>query len=206
MKPGKAESGDHLDTYRNGGIYDSLSCGSPYPSIGVRCAQFMAHHSLTKGDKVLCVGCGNGFEVVTYLLAGMDAYGTEVHDIDVPILKGRIINAVCPDLPLKDNEFTLVQACEVLEYIPPETTTDFIQECLRVGKVALFTTSTKDDPPYHTHINCHPPEWWLDKVYETGCEIVNFQYNPHLFLVFEDKTVQRIYYTNRMMFLCRNKQ
>jgi ubiquinone/menaquinone biosynthesis C-methylase UbiE len=165
----------------------------------------MTHHALAKGDKVLCVGCGNGFEVVTYLLADMDAYGTEVHDIDVPVLKDRIINAVCPDLPFKDNEFKLVQACEVLEHIPTELTTDFIKECLRVGEMALFTTSTIDDPPYHTHINHHPPEWWLDKLYETGCEISNFQYNPHLFLIYEDKTVQWLYYENRMMFICRSR-
>ena len=183
------KSGSYLDVYQK--IYNTLGYGSPYISRGVYQAKYMMSE-LKEGDKVLCVGCGNGYEVIQYLLAGMDAYGTETHPIKgVPILEGRIINAVAPGMPFKNKEFRLVQCCEVLEHIPEEITLPFMADLMMIGEKVLFTTSTRDDPPFCTHINYHGPEWWLKRLEELRAIIHNFQFNPQMDLLYENALISR---------------
>jgi SAM-dependent methyltransferase len=170
-------SADYLDRYREGGIYDDAEYGSPYISKGVKFARFMQKY-LRENSKVLCIGCGNGFEVIEYLNQGHDAYGTEVHPIeDVKPLEGRIINAIVPELPFKDKEFDLLHCTEVLEHIPTSTTDDFLKECKRVSKMQLFSIATEMDT-HKTHINLQTPGWWVEKFNENGLKITNFQFKP----------------------------
>jgi len=171
----------YQDIYKEGGIYDLIEYGSPYVSKGLKFAKYILAE-YPKESKVLCVGCGNGFEVVAFLKAGYNAFGTELHQIDVPYLKGRIINAQVPDLPFKDDEMDLLFCCEVLEHVPEEETNDFLKECKRVGKDCFFSIATKFDT-FHTHINVHSPQWWLDKFNEMGFKIKHFQFNPKLDLL-----------------------
>lgn len=182
-----SQNDNYLNRYQE--IYKIMDYGCPCVSRGLLWAKYMVDE-LKKGDKVLCIGCGNGYEVVEYLLSGMDAYGTETHAVeDVPILEGKILNVVLPGLPFNDKDFDLVHCTEVLEHIPEEITIPFMLDCLRVGKKVLFTTSTKDDPPFCTHINYHPPEWWLARLAELNCNILNFQYNPMVYLRYEGKAL-----------------
>lgn len=169
-------SDSYLDTYQNGGIYDNSTYGNPYASKGVKFARFLKP-LLKKNSKVLCIGCGNGFEVMEYLQQGHDAYGTELHDVDVGVLNGRIIKAVVPDLPFKDNEFDLLHCTEVMEHIPTENTDIFLKECKRVSKSQLFSVATDMDI-YKTHINIQTPSWWYETFVRNDFQIKNFQYKP----------------------------
>lgn len=194
------ESASYLDTYRDGGIYDDAQYGSPYVSKGVRFARFNKYHLKPK-SKVVCIGCGNGFEVIEYLNQGHDAYGTEVHPVDVDILKGRIINAVVPNLPFKDKEFDMLHCTEVLEHVPEEETNAFLKECNRVSKSQFFSIATEMDS-FGTHINIKKPGWWIDKFYENEMVIKNFQFKP-LFSNIYGKSHFEVYYTEGVIFLCR---
>lgn len=199
----KANSDNYLDRYRDD-IYNTLPYGSPCVSRGLMYAKYMTDE-LIKDDKVLCIGCGNGYEVVEYLLNGFDAYGTEIHKIDVPILKNRIINAVCPGLPFREDEFDLVHCTEVLEHLPEEITIPFMKELLFIGKKVFFTTSTINDPPYNTHINFHGPGWWISRLEELGCKVLNFQYNPEVHLRYEGKAICSFPDKNRVLMYVRRK-
>ncbi len=174
---------DYTDTYKEGGIYDDLAYGSPGPSRGLRFSKWLSP-VYPRGAKVLCVGCGNGFEVVSWLKDGKDAYGTELHKIDVPILKNRIIHCLCPDLPFKDNEFDLLVCCEVLEHIEEELTEPIIEECGRVAKDCFFSLATRGDPPWNTHINIHDIGWWFEK-FSKYFDIKNIQYKPQIAIPFD---------------------
>ena len=169
---------NYLDTYRDGGIYEKMHYGTPYVSKGVKFARFLKPY-LKPNSKVLCIGCGNGFEVIEYLNQGHEAYGTEVHSIDVPILKGRIVNAVVPHLPFADKTFDLLHCTEVLEHIPRDSTPAFLNECKRVSKAHFFSLATEDDYD-HTHINLNDISWWYTAFTEAGFNITNFQYKPIL--------------------------
>jgi len=196
-------SANYLDTYRDGGIYDDAQYGAPYVSKGVKFARFMAPY-LSAKSKVLCIGCGNGFEVIEYLNQGHDAYGTELHPIeDVKPLDGRIINAVVPNLPFKDKEFDLLHCTEVLEHIPPEETDAFLQECKRVSKSQFFSiASILDD--WKTHINVQTAGWWIDKFNKNKIHIKNFQFRAIVLNMLGDLPLQ-FYHPEGFTVLCEQQ-
>jgi ubiquinone/menaquinone biosynthesis C-methylase UbiE len=153
-------------------------------------------------SKVLCIGCGNGFEVIEYLNRGHDAYGVEVHAIKgVKPLEGRIVNAIVPNLPFKDKQFDLLHCTEVLEHIPTETTDSFLTECKRVSKHQFFSIATEMDP-HRTHINLQPVEWWISRFYENGLNIANFQYKPIVSNVYGNIGTHNLKYPDGITVLC----
>jgi ubiquinone/menaquinone biosynthesis C-methylase UbiE len=192
---------NYLDTYREGGIYDDATYGSPYISKGVKFARFMKKHLVGK-KKILCIGCGNGFEVIEYLNQGHDAYGTEVHPIDnVKPLEGRIINAIVPELPFKDKEFDLLHCTEVLEHIPTNTTDAFLTECKRVSKQQMFSIATEMDS-HKTHINLQTPAWWLDRFETNGLAVQNFQYKPTMSNIY-GSYMYDVHYNDGITVVCK---
>lgn len=167
----------YTDRYKDDGdLYNCLNYGSPYVSKGLRFASWLVGE-VNPGGKVLCVGCGEGYEVVKYLKEGFDAYGTELHSIKVPFLKNRIIKAQCPDLPFADNTFDLLSCTEVLEHIRESLTDVFLAECMRVAKQFFFSIATEKDG-HNSHINLHDISWWYKKFTDLKFKIKNIQFKP----------------------------
>lgn len=197
------DSDNYLDRYRDGGIYDDAQYGGIYISKGVRFARFMEKH-ISKKSKVVCIGCGNGFEVLEYLNQGQDAYGVETHSIEnVKPLEGRIIKAEVPNLPFKDKEFDLLHCTEVLEHIPPETTDSFLNECKRVSVKQFFSIATEMDS-FRTHINLQTPSWWIETFSRNKMSVINFQINPIFSNIYGDFLLD-VYYTDGITVLCYQK-
>ena len=176
--------------YSDGGIYSTLRYGCPWVQKGVRFSRYIIKEPY---KSVLCIGCGQGYEVIEYLNQGKDAYGIELHAINVPRLAGRVIIGKVPELPFKNNQFDLVHCCEVLEHIPPETTDDFIQECKRVGRNYLFSIATVDDV-FDTHINVQEPDWWLEKFLSHDFHVKEYKYKPTINMPInkEEKMVHQV--------------
>lgn len=173
------------EIYDNDGIYkDEIAYGSPFVSKGLRYSCW-ANEYIPDVKSVLCVGCGNGYDVVYWLQNGKDAYGTELHDIKCDYLKGRIIKATAPGLPFSDKQFDLLMCCEVIEHIEPETSKDFILDCCRVSKKCLFSIATTMDS-YKTHINLKTAPQWLHIFGELKLNLKNFQLNPAFFLFLDN--------------------
>lgn len=177
-----------IDKYREGGIYEEIEYGAPAISKGIQFARHTCQSGLTKGSKVLCIGCGCGWELLEYLNHGHDAYGTEMHNIDVPALKGRVIAAAVPNLPFKDNEFDLIHCTEVLEHIRTEETESFLKECRRVAKKALFSIADSMDT-WKTHINLQSPVWWVNEMRRAGYRVKNFQWFPIVNCVYKNMII-----------------
>lgn len=172
------------DIYNNDGIYkEEITYGSPYVSKGLKFS-IWADALFPKTESVLCVGCGNGFDVVYWLDRGKNAFGTELHDIKCDYLNGKIIKAVAPGLPFGDKEFDLLLCTEVVEHIEPKTSKDFILDCCRVGKTCIFSIATTMDS-YGTHINLKTPARWLEIFDEIKVELKNFQFKPSIHMLIE---------------------
>lgn len=174
----------YIDTYKDGGIYSSLDYASIIVNKGLRFAKWLQLIGETKG-KILCVGCGVGYEVVELLNNGFDAYGTEVRELDIPVLKDRIIKTTLPDKKIKDKEYDLLICCEVVEHLPPELTYDFLKDCKRISKKSLITIATVHDAPFNTHINIRSADEWIRIFEELGFNIENFQYKPNIFMIYK---------------------
>jgi ubiquinone/menaquinone biosynthesis C-methylase UbiE len=162
-------------------IYKRIDYGSPYPCKALRFVQYFSRFILPR-SKVLCVGCGNGYEVVSLRKKGFQAYGVDLVPPNIEFLKSKVIKAEVPHLPFKDKEFALVACCETLEHIPEEQTDAFINECRRVGERCFFSVATAMDP-FHTHINIQEPTWWIDKLSDLKFYINEFRFRPSVDMV-----------------------
>lgn len=183
----------YTDRYKDDGdLYSCLNYGSPYISKGIRFASWIMPE-INFGDKVLCVGCGEGYELVKYLKEGFDAYGTELHSIKTDYLKSRVIQAQSPNLPFKDNTFELLSCTEVLEHIEESGTESFLKECLRVAKRFFFSIATEKDA-FNSHINLHDVSWWHDKFVELKFKIKNLQFKPMIDIRIATDTFKRFRY------------
>ena len=179
-------------------IYKRVDYGCPYPSKGLR---FAAYYSteLASNSKVLCVGCGNAWEVTYLRKFGLEAYGVDIVLPNVEYLKGKLVKAEVPYLPFRDNTFDLVACCETLEHIPEETTNDFITECRRVGEKSFFSVATEPDK-FDTHINVHTPVWWLNKLEEINYELQEFRFRPSVTLLLAKNFLFRMKFPEGIMF------
>lgn len=188
------------DIYRDGGIYEELEYGAPGISKGIVFARSICQTFLFSKSKVLCIGCGCGYEVLEYMNYGHDAYGTEMHEIDVPALKGRIYNAVVPNLPFKDLEFDFLHCTEVLEHIAPEETNAFLVECRRVASRAMFSIADSMDS-WKTHTNLQSPVWWVTEMMRAGYKVKNFQWFPDV-ICFSKNIAFPIHYHQGYLLKC----
>lgn len=184
----KTDVEHYTDRYTDDGdLYNSLNYGAPYISKGLRFASWLAGE-INPGAKMLCVGCGEGYEVVKYLKDGFDVYGTELHSIKIPFLKNRIIKAQCPHLPFADDTFDMLSCTEVLEHIKESLTDSFLAECMRVAKQFFFSIATENDVGFNSHINLHNIAWWYRKFTELKFNIKNIQFRPIFFTTLPSKT------------------
>lgn len=196
----KSDPANYTARYKDDGdLYGNLRYGSPYVSKGLRFAAWLNMDSRHKG-KVLCVGVGEGYELVRYLKDGYDAYGTELHTVKVPYLKDRVINAEVPNLPFKDNEFGFLSCTEVLEHIAEADTDEFLTECKRVAKAFFFSIATKMDS-YNSHINLHDVSWWYEKFVKAGFKIINIQFRPIIDVMLKPNLTARMWYNEGVMVL-----
>jgi len=185
---------DYLtELYSDTGIYKNFTYGSPFVSRGLRIAthltQFWRSENIKK--KILCIGAGNGYEVVKYLIEGHDCYSVELYHPEIELLKDRQVTAFAQDLPFEDEEFDILICCEVLEHVPEELSKPILKEAKRVSREVLFTIADRPDPPYNTHINLHELPWWYELFKELRFEIVNAQFAPKLALVAGNKMISQ---------------
>lgn len=176
-----------LSCYSDQGIYSSIRYGSPRVSKGLRFAESICQRVdfYGKTRKLLCLGSGNAYEAVLFLMKGHDCYVAELYHPRLEILSGRQIKTFGQALPFRHDEFDLLFCCETMEHIPEELTDQVLSECKRVSREVFFTVATRDDPPFNTHICIHNAQWWMDKFEELGFEIINAQKNPVLIVSFE---------------------
>lgn len=159
--------------YTSKGIYGDLSYGGPIVSRGIINATFMAQTMLrkVKNPKVLVIGAGNGYEMISLVKQGFDVVGIDLYVPDVPMVKQRTVKGDASQMPFEDKHFTIALCCETLEHIPMKVCDRIIDECKRVSQAFYFTVATRGDEPYNTHINIRNGEDWIKTFRDKGFKI-----------------------------------
>ena len=102
-----------------------------------------------QSSRILEIGSGHGIFAEACVEAGHDYCGIEPHaGLNDLLCKAgySVRKAVCPPIPHESDQFDLVYAGWVLEYLPgPREAFDFIQECLRVVKPGGLVAMVSSD-------------------------------------------------------------
>jgi len=114
---------------------------------------------------VLDVGCGEGHTVKFFHDLGLASQGIEG-------LPRNVSNSVHP-IALHDltsgpfiMPVNLVWSCEVAEHIEEQFVDNYLASIAN-GKVIAMTHATPQQGGHH-HVNCQPPEYWIEKLDDRG--------------------------------------
>jgi len=133
-----------------------------------------------KPEKVLDLGCGNGYVVSKLVDKKIDAYGIDITSSawitkslvnpQFNILKDRLIEGSIWDMPFKKNEFDVSFSTTLLEHIPEEMVNQTIKEILKVTKEKTIhyidTKQPQNQFGYKVHMTIKPVRWWINKFAE----------------------------------------
>jgi len=140
---------EYFDGSRNygyGGYY--------YDSRWVPVAKdIIEHFDLKPGDKVLDVGCAEGFLVKDLLAEGINAFGVDVSEYALmncePAVIGRLEISSAEKLPFQDNSFDAVLAINSIHNLPRNLCLEAVQEIERLapgkGFIQVDSYLTEED-------------------------------------------------------------
>lgn len=114
-------------------------------------------------DSVIDVGCANGFLLETFVAAGREALGTEVSPAALEVASAAVRDRVrIGDFATSSGVWDLACCVEVAEHIRPERSEELVDTLARLSRRWIFFTAAPPGQGGHGHINCRPPEEWLD--------------------------------------------
>jgi ubiquinone/menaquinone biosynthesis C-methylase UbiE len=95
------------------------------------------HFALSKGDRVLDIGCAKGFLVKDLVALGIDAYGIDVSKYAImncePEVVGRLQIGSAEELPFPDGSFDAVLCINTLHNLPRDLAKLALQEMQRLA-------------------------------------------------------------------------
>jgi len=164
-------------------VYRDVNYGPILTAHGLLAALSISQRIPPDG-KVLCVGAGNAYEAVHFKMRGFDVRTFDYHVPKIDYLESRQVVGDCNAIAFKDNYFDLVQCCEMLEHVKPESADACLSELFRVGRhIFRFTIADKEDPYGDLHLCVKPVEWWREKMEKIGYFIYHIEIKPR-FTVF----------------------
>jgi SAM-dependent methyltransferase len=135
-------------------MYEHAGRNPPLESLKIRkVRKIIATLPKRKRMKVLDVGCNDGF--YARLFPGYDYHGVDIIKVSADNhLAKRIVSAdLSKGFPFKDNEFSVVFASEILEYV--FDTDFFVRECSRVFKSGgTLIMTTPNSVPLYSRVRC----------------------------------------------------
>lgn len=117
-------------------------------------------------QSVIDVGCGTGvalreFQRLGCITLGVEGLPKNVIECPAPVLMLDLGKDFVP-LP----EYDLVWCCEVVEHIEEEGVDNLVR-LITSGRMLAMTHAVPGQVGYH-HVNCQPPEYWIEKIEATG--------------------------------------
>ena len=140
-----AREDNYEDQYSKDGIFGDFTYSSPGVSRGLLISMIVRQGGFfaVKGKvKILVMGAGHGYEVVSYIKGGHDVKGIDLYAPEIPMVKEVTTLASADDMPFKDKEFDLIHSTEMMEHVPEKITDQILRECRRVAKKFVFTIAT----------------------------------------------------------------
>lgn len=132
---------------------------------------------ITGAKSVLDIGCGGGFALKWFLDRGLTVLGIEAFPIALEAMRRKGLRQFCAELDFtKDSSDAIARpngelwdlgwCSEVAEHIDERYVDNLIGAFRKCRFVAMTHALPGQDG--HHHVNCQPPEYWLDKMMKAG--------------------------------------
>jgi 2-polyprenyl-3-methyl-5-hydroxy-6-metoxy-1,4-benzoquinol methylase len=138
-------------------------------------------------EKGLDVGCGYANGVKLMRSSGKAVFGSDIADARDKWAKIGVEDycktEYAHNMSWGTDEFDMIVCSEVMEHVPEEMTDLTLKEIARVGSdkffftIALKPEKIKIAGYIQSHINLHPPQWWLERISNAGIEPIFFGTN-----------------------------
>jgi len=122
---------------------------------------------------VVVLGGAHSFLVEAFREIGIEAYGVEFCGQETSRGKDRLqpysfLACAAEPLPLPTHKrFDLITCFEVLEHLSEAEATEVMKTFTKVSDLILFSARS-DDLPEPTHVQGHPPEYWISQFENLG--------------------------------------
>ena len=130
-------------------------------------------HTEIRPESVLDAGCSFGILVWTLREVGIQAFGIDISEYAI----GRAIDEVAPYVEVGDisesirpGPYDLVTCIEVMEHMREEASHRAIANICAQTNDVIFS-SNPEEAGVHSHINCHPIQYWVEQFSEHGFEL-----------------------------------
>jgi glycosyltransferase involved in cell wall biosynthesis len=124
-------------------------------------------------QKVLDVGCAKGFLVGALRKHGVKAYGIDVSAYAIEEVQPEIREYCSIGIatePLGDH-YDLITCIELLEHLPEDEAKKAVKNICSHARSVLVSSTSNYLHPDDTHINLHPPEYWIELFRHNGFDI-----------------------------------
>lgn len=127
-------------------------------------------------------GCAKGFLVHALRQLGKNAFGEDISDYAIENCDKRVKKFISKP----SNKKTDLLICkDVLEHIPEENIIELLNSFKKRSNQIFLTIPLGDDNVFRireyeidiTHITKKDEDWWLDKIRESGCKLIDFRYS-----------------------------
>ena len=120
-------------------------------------------------DSVFDVGCANGFLLESFHAAGKRIGGIELSPAAVAVLPEAIRPSVAiGDFGATSGSWQLVCCVEVAEHIVPGRSGELVAVLASAAERWIYFTAAPPGQGGRGHLNCRPPEEWLELFAEHG--------------------------------------
>ena len=133
------------------------------------CALPLIQHvlkTMSKGDSVLDIGCGDCTTLLGLRARGVNCVGVDISLKGVPDGVHSVFGAPVWDMPFEDGQFDYTVSTDVLEHVPTKMMSKAIKEIFRVTKRKTFHVVALFDGIRNgviLHETVKPIEWWMDQ-------------------------------------------
>jgi SAM-dependent methyltransferase len=131
-----------------------------------------------RSQKILEVGCNNGYTVMLFRQMGYEAYGIDISDYAFKqasdFVRPFLFKGSFADIPFADNTFDITISWGTIEHLPEEESSKCLSEAIRVSKKAIWIGCDNVPQliePYH--LTNHPIDWWEKKLEALGQKVDN---------------------------------
>lgn len=147
-------------------FYDAIRAGSQSSAYVVM--NYLYDNEIKRLDRVLDVGCGEGWWAYNACLRGISSYsvGMDNDGFESPdraYLDDWVKSDITTNLSFVGDKFDFTICLEVAEHLPESKANELVRFLTDSSNGYILFSAAIPNQPGHGHVNCQWPSYWVEK-------------------------------------------